>query len=81
MNKAIRYHILYNNGSEDTITVEITEETKLKLEEVTTTFLDAFKDGLDGVVTLVDYYSKSSSVINVSQVSRVEMSEITLLSE
>ena len=81
MKKAIRYHILYNNGSEDTITVELTEDNNLKLEEITSTFLDVFKEGLDGVVTLVDYYSKSSSVINVSQVSRVEMSEITLLSE
>ncbi|MCM3110664.1 hypothetical protein [Lederbergia lenta] len=67
------YEILYKNGKEDTIEVDLNEETTLLLREVNETLEEAMKEDLPAVITFGDGAS-GGHYIRVSDICRAKIS-------
>ena len=69
-NITFTYEILYKNGHEDEITVDLTEENKDEISQVNEIIQNTFKSDRSGYITLGDGVIKGCT-IRLSDVSRV----------
>lgn len=71
--RVLEYNILYKNGMEDDIQLEVTEENKEGHIKVRKTVEKCMREGADGVITLGDGKDGGSLIIRVSDISRIKL--------
>lgn len=71
----LQYSILYNNGHEDTILQEVTEDNKATLQEINGIIIDSMREGFDATITLENKEDSGRYLIRLTDVSRVKISD------